>query len=102
LSGLGLYQCTQYFSIVKKETGSRPVDVGILPNHVNFLCTCEIGVCVCFSFQTCLSHKGLVGNWLSIKLPIFPTNGIRAMVTFLGQVSGRVGFGVVSLSATRV
>jgi hypothetical protein len=24
-----------------------------------------------FSFQTCLSHKGLVGNWLPIKLPIF-------------------------------
>ena len=38
------------FSIVKKETGSRPVDVGILPNHVNSLCMCEIGVCSCGFF----------------------------------------------------
>jgi hypothetical protein len=45
LSGLSLYHCTQYFSIVKKKTGSRPVDVGILPNHVNYLCTYVIGVC---------------------------------------------------------
>jgi hypothetical protein len=27
----------------------------------------------CAFFQTCFSHKGLVGNWLPIKLPIFPT-----------------------------
>jgi hypothetical protein len=74
LSGLSLYHCTQYFSIVKKKTGSRPVDVCILPNHVNYLYTCVIGVCsLVLSFQTCLLHKGLVGNWLSIKLPIFPT-----------------------------
>jgi hypothetical protein len=33
-----------------------------------------IGVCsLVLSFQTCFSHKGLVGNWLPIKLPIFPT-----------------------------
>jgi hypothetical protein len=44
LSGLSLYHHTQYFSIVKKKTGSRPVDVGILPNHVNYLCTYVIGV----------------------------------------------------------
>ena len=30
-----LVPCTHYFSIVKKKTGSRPVDVGILPNHIN-------------------------------------------------------------------
>jgi hypothetical protein len=70
LSGLSLYHCTQYFSIVKKKTGSRPVDVGILPNHVNSYAF----------FQTCFSHKGLVGNWLPIKLPIFPTTGIKAKV----------------------
>ena len=29
-----------------------------------------------------------------------PTNGIRAMITFLGRVFECVGFGVVSLSAT--
>jgi hypothetical protein len=45
LSSLSLYHCTQYFSIVKKKTGSRPVDVSILSNHVNSLCTCVIGVC---------------------------------------------------------
>jgi hypothetical protein len=74
LSGLSLYHCTQYFSIVKKKTGSHPVDVGIFPNHVNCLCTCVIDVCsLMFSFQTCRSDKGLVGNWLSIKLPNFPT-----------------------------
>jgi hypothetical protein len=58
LSGLSLYNCTQYFSIVNKKTGSRPVGVGILPNHVNYLCTCVIGVCsLVLSFQTCISHK---------------------------------------------
>jgi hypothetical protein len=68
LSGLGLYHCTQYFSIVKKETGSRFVDVDILPNHVNSLCTCVISVCSrVFSFQTCLSYKRLVENWLQIN-----------------------------------
>jgi hypothetical protein len=50
------------------------MDVGILLNHVNCLCTCVIGVCsLVLYFQTCLSHKGLVGNWLPIKLPILPT-----------------------------
>jgi hypothetical protein len=63
----------------KEEDRITPVDVGILPNHVNSLCTCVIGVCsLVLSFQTCLLHKGLVGNWLPIKLPIFPTIGIRA------------------------
>jgi hypothetical protein len=67
-----LYHCTQYFSIVKKETGSGLVDVDILvdilPNHVNSLCTCVISVCShVFSFQTCLSYKRLVGNWLLIN-----------------------------------
>jgi hypothetical protein len=81
LSSLSLYHCTQYFSIVKKKTGSLPVNVGILPNHVNYLCTCVIGVrSLVLYFQTCLSHKGLVGNWLPIKLPIFPTISIRAKV----------------------
>ena len=50
LSGLSLYHCTQYFSIVKKKTRSRPVDVGILLNHINYLCTCVIGVCVLVCF----------------------------------------------------
>ena len=74
LSGLSLYHCTQYFSIVQKKTGLRPVDVGILPNYVNYLCTYVIGVySLVFSFQACLPHEGLVKNWLPIKLPIFPT-----------------------------
>jgi hypothetical protein len=51
------------------------VDVGILLNHVNYLCMCVIGVCsLVLYFQTCLSHKGLVGNWLPIKLPILPSS----------------------------
>jgi hypothetical protein len=55
LRGLSLYHCTQYFSIIKKKTGSRPVDVGILPNHVNYLCMYVIGVCsFVLSFQTCI------------------------------------------------
>jgi hypothetical protein len=83
LSGLGLYHCTQYFSIVKKETGSRPVDVGILMNHVNSLCTCEIDVCSrVFSFQTCLSYKGLVGNWLLIYYQ-FPNNWYQSLAVDL-------------------
>ena len=45
LSGLSLYHCTQYFSIIKKKTRSRPVDVSLLPNHVNYLCTYVNGVC---------------------------------------------------------
>ena len=45
LSGLSLYHYTQYFSIVKKKIGSHPMNVGILPNHVNYLCTYVIGVC---------------------------------------------------------
>jgi hypothetical protein len=48
LSGLSLYHYTQYFSIVNKKIGSRLVDVGILSNHVNFLCTCVISVCFLF------------------------------------------------------
>ena len=68
LSDLSLYYYTQYFSIVKKKTRSRPVNVGILTNHVNSLCTYVIGVCsLMFYFQTCLSHKGLVGNWFPIN-----------------------------------
>jgi hypothetical protein len=67
LSGSGLHHYIQYFSIVKKETGSHPMDVGILLNHINSLCTCVIGVFSrVFSFQTCLSYKGL-GNWLPIN-----------------------------------
>ena len=63
LSGSSLYHCTQYFSMVKNETESRLVNVGILPNHVNSLCTYVIDVCSrVFSFQTYLSHKRLVGN----------------------------------------
>jgi hypothetical protein len=63
LSGLSLYHCTQYFSIVKKKTGSRPVDVGILSNYVNYLCTCVIGVCsLVLYLQTYLLHKELVKN----------------------------------------
>jgi hypothetical protein len=63
LSGLSLYHCTQYFSIVKKKTGSCPMDVSILPNHVNYLCMCVIGVCsLVLSFQTCLSHKRTGGK----------------------------------------
>jgi hypothetical protein len=81
LSSLSLYHCTQYFSIVKKKTGSLPVNVGILPNHINYLCTCVIDVrSLVLYFQTCLLHKGLVGNWLPIKLPIFPAISIRAKV----------------------
>jgi hypothetical protein len=62
LSGSSLYHCTQYFSIVKKEAESRPVDVGILPNHINYLCMYVIGVFSCAFFQTCLSHKGPMEN----------------------------------------
>ena len=81
LNSLSLYHYTQYISIVKKKTGSRPVDSGILPNHVNYLCTYVFGMCsLVFSFQACLLHKGLVGNWLPIKLRIFPTIGIRVKV----------------------
>jgi hypothetical protein len=102
LSGLSLYHCTQYFSIVKKKTGSCPMDVSILSNHINYLCTCMIGVCsLVLSFQTCLSHKrtgGEIGCQLNYQF--FPTIGIQSQVTFLGLVSGHVGFGVVSLSAT--
>jgi hypothetical protein len=58
LNGSNLYNCTKYFSIVNKEIGSRIVDVSILPNHVNYLCMCVIGVYSrVFSFQTCLLHK---------------------------------------------
>jgi hypothetical protein len=33
---------------------------------------CVIGVCsLVFSFQTCLSIKGLVGNWLPINYQFF-------------------------------
>jgi hypothetical protein len=42
-------------------------------------------------------------NVFLVKTPYrfnLPTNCIRAMVTFLGWVSERVGFRVVSLSAT--
>jgi hypothetical protein len=99
LSGLSLYHCTQYFSIVKMKTGSRPVDVGILPNHVNYLCTCVIDVCSpVLYFQTCLSHKGLVGNWLPIKLPIFPTIGIKAWLrisTCCGEMQSTECRGIV-------
>ena len=54
------------FSIVKKETGSRPVDVGILPNHVNSLCMCEIGVCSREFFFELVFRIRTGGNWLQI------------------------------------
>ena len=55
LSGLSMYHCTRYFSIVKKKTRSHLVDVGILPNQVNYFCTYVIGVCVLVCFLSNLS-----------------------------------------------
>jgi hypothetical protein len=57
------FRLVPLYSIVKKKIGSHPMGVGISSNHVNYLCTYVIGVCfLVLSFQTCLSHKGLVGN----------------------------------------
>jgi hypothetical protein len=64
------------------------VDVGKLPNHVKSVSQLSLD----------LSLFDLI--YCSSLLCAVTTIGIRAMVTFLGRVSGRVGFGVVSLSAT--
>jgi hypothetical protein len=54
---------------VLSETGVTPP---IFPENIpscifgKILCTALVCVLVWFSFQTCISHKGLWGNWLSI------------------------------------
>ena len=73
------------FSIVKKETGSRPVEVGKLPNHVNSLCTCEIGVYSRgFFFSELVFHirtgGKLVANLLSIPQQLVSELGCRSLL----------------------
>jgi hypothetical protein len=102
LSGLGLYHCTQYFSIVKKETRSCPVDVDILLNHINSLCTIVIGVCSrVFSFQTCLSNKGLVENWLPINHHIYIYIFEKLIISFPNTMLLTLIFAIIKLKYSK-
>jgi hypothetical protein len=65
---------------------------GFRLNHVNSLCTCVIGECSqVFSFKTCLSHKGLVGNWLSIYYQ-FPNTLLKGYGYFVIIICENVFF----------